>query len=68
MAKEFKIWEVNAKIVESTYGGFVDWDERFYNCPECGEPIYECDWSNEELLDICPICGFTDEDEEEEEE
>lgn len=68
MAKEFKIWEVNAKIVESTYGGFVDWDERFYNCPECGEPIYECDWSSSELLDLCPICGFTDEEEEEEEE
>lgn len=68
MAKEFKIWEVNAHVVESTYDGFVDWDERFYNCPECGEPVYECDWSNEELLELCPICGFTDKDEEEEEE
>lgn len=57
------MWEVNAKTVEDVYSGFVDWDERFYNCPECGEPVYESDWSVMELMDaICPICGFDEEE------
>lgn len=58
------MWEANAKMVEEVYGGYVDWEERFYNCPECGEPIYECDWSNEELeAFLCPVCLFgTEED------
>lgn len=55
-------WEENAKTVETVYGGFVDWEERFYNCPECGEPIYECDWTAEELETLCPVCGFEDEE------
>lgn len=57
------MWEANAKLVEEVYGGHVDWEERFYECPECGEPIYECDWSVNELLkELCPVCGFKDED------
>lgn len=56
-------WYTNAKFVEKVYGGYVDWEERFYNCPECGEPIYECDWDDKELREfICPICEFTEED------
>ena len=58
-------WEVNAKMVEADYGQYVNWEERFYNCPECGEPIYESDWSATELVDaICPVCGFDEESEE----
>lgn len=57
------MWEENAKIVETVYGGFVDWEERFYNCPECGEPIYESDWSTLDLVEICPVCGFSEEEE-----
>ena len=53
------MWESNAKYVENVFGGYVDWEERFYECPECGEPIYECDWDVDELLnELCPICGF----------
>lgn len=59
------MWEANAKIVEEIYGGYVDWEERFYNCPECGEPVYECDWTVDELLCLCPICGFDEDDENE---
>ena len=57
------MWEMNAKLVEEVYGGHVDWEERFYECPECGEPIYECDWSLSQLLrELCPVCGFKNED------
>lgn len=63
MGETKKIWEINAVIAESTFGSFVDWDERFYNCPECGEPIYEEDWDAEDLTSLCPICGFTEDDE-----
>ena len=53
------MWEKNAKKVAEEYGAFVDWEERFYTCPECGEPVYECDWFEHELwLILCPICGF----------
>lgn len=59
-------WESNANYVARVYGSFVDWDECFYICPECGEPIYECDWDEDELWDAyCPICGFMEEDGEE---
>lgn len=56
-------WEKNAKRVEEEFGGFVDWEERFYNCPECGEPIYECDWSDYTLSEeLCPVCDFSGEE------
>lgn len=59
-----KTWGENALIVESVYGGFVDWGERFYICPECDEPVYEDDWKEEELKsELCPICGFMRDDE-----
>lgn len=62
------MWEANAKLVVETYGGYVDWEERFYICPECGEPVYECDWDTIDLLEaLCPICGFDDFDEENDE-
>ena len=62
-------WESNANYVARVYGSFVDWDERFYLCPECGEPVYECDWDENTLCDeYCPICGFMEEDAEEDEE
>ena len=57
------MWEKNAIEVENVYGGYVDWEERFYNCPECDEPIYECDWSDEELKEhLCPVCEFNGEE------
>ena len=53
------MWEKNAIKVEKDYGCFVDWDERFYICPECGESVYECDWGNDDLFKyLCPICEF----------
>lgn len=52
-------WKANAIYVERECGSFVNYDEEFYLCPECGEPVYSCDWSAGELLDyVCPICGW----------
>ena len=56
-------WEKNAFNIKNIYGGFVDWEERFYNCPYCGEPIYEDDYTDEEHKEfLCPICEDIDED------
>lgn len=56
-------WEENAKYVSRIYGSHVDWEERFYICPECEEPVYECDWADEELrAHLCPICEFEEEE------
>lgn len=58
-------WEKNAYDVIINYGGHVDWEERFYICPSCGEPVYECDWESVDLFKIyCPICEDIDLEEE----
>lgn len=50
-------WNEVAKVVENDFGMQVDWEERFFVCPECGEPLYAEDWP-EYNWDTCPICGF----------
>jgi predicted RNA-binding Zn-ribbon protein involved in translation (DUF1610 family) len=61
------MWEERAKEVEEVYGGRVDWEERFYECPDCGDLVYECDWSEEDFdKSICPICGWSGEEEDKE--
>ena len=56
-------WESNAMFVQKEYGAYVDWEEHFYNCPFCDEPVYEDDWSDEELDEfLCPICEDYDRD------
>lgn len=56
--KNMTQWERNAVEARDTYGAHVDWEERFYECLECGEPIYECDWTEDELVNVlCPVCG-----------
>ena len=55
--KEKTQWERNAIEARNIYGAHVNWEERFYECPECGEPIYEDDWSERDLTEfLCPIC------------
>ena len=52
-------WETTAKLVYETYNAFVDWEERFFVCPECGEPIYEDDWNDYDYgWEQCPVCDF----------
>ena len=55
------VWEKVAHLTEANYGSYVDWKERFFLCPECGEPIYECDWADSDLINgdedfMCPVC------------
>lgn len=55
-------WEKIALQLQRDCGIHVDWEERFFECPECGEPIYECDWSDSDVftdeLELgCPVCG-----------
>lgn len=56
-------WRENAKLIEQVFGGFVNWEEEFYICPECGEPIYNDDWSNGYMAQfVCPVCELTEEE------
>lgn len=51
-------WEANAKEIEED-GGEVNWVERYYICFACGEPVYEGEWTREELREFaCPICEW----------
>lgn len=54
-------WESNAIFCSKECGSPVDFEERFYICPFCGEPVYEEDWP-EDVLNayICPICEDAD--------
>lgn len=60
-------WETMAKECEKEYGMFVDWEEKFYICPECDEPIYMVDYPFIEVNEYaedkepftmadCPVC------------
>lgn len=51
-------WEKAAAWCEETYGTYVDYEEEFFECPECGEPIYKCDWADYGVWTVCPICNF----------
>lgn len=56
-------WEEIAEKVAEDFGVMVDDEDRFFICPECGEPIYEDDWKESDCLGAdgeawyCPICG-----------
>ena len=55
-------WQYVATFIEEDYGGYVDWEEEFFLCPECGEPIYKCDYPHISLGMICPVCETMMED------
>lgn len=70
------LWEHIVETCNELYGSYVDGEERFFDCPNCREPIYQCDWTNAEAVLYCPICeapwygllGEEDEDDEDDEE
>ena len=50
-------WKQAANIASEVYGCFVDYEEGFFICPECDEPIYACDWQGHDFS-TCPVCEF----------
>lgn len=56
-------WYWAAKIVEEDFGGYVNWEEEYFICPECGEPVLADDWDDTDFSHgyICPICELGDE-------
>ena len=52
-------WSEVAKIVENDFDTQVDWAEKFFVCPDCGDVVYECDFNTDSVLALgyCPICG-----------
>lgn len=53
------MWYLNAKYLDEMCDVQVDWDEEFYICPECGEPVYADDWDEEFKDFLCPVCELT---------
>ena len=53
------MWEKLALCIDENYGTLVDFEERFFICPECSEPIYESDWTDKDIMESCPICKYT---------
>lgn len=58
-------WEQVARYCQEVYGSYIDWEERFYECCECGEPIYECDYNEYDDYypgagrgPVCPVCEY----------
>lgn len=60
---KIKSWEDAAKYCVRTFGVYIDYEERFFICPECGEPIYEEDWEDNHFhWYMCPVCEICWED------
>lgn len=56
-------WFKASEIVREEYGMQVDYEEEFFICPECGEPIYKEDYREFETgiedgntFFVCPVC------------
>ena len=48
-------WKDMAVFCEVTFGSHVDYEEGFFICPECDEPLYEDDYPGHDFH-TCPIC------------
>lgn len=61
------VWEHIARYVATTYDTEVNFNEEYFLCPECGEPVYACDYIDSDYFlgknayythgkVYCPIC------------
>ena len=54
-----KIWEIAAKAAEWD-GSEANMDVGYFICPQCGEVVFENDWTSSEMMEddcvVCPIC------------
>ena len=57
-----KTWYQAMEYCVASFGSYVDKEEGFFICPECGEPIYECDWDDHPDWTMCPVCEIFWED------
>lgn len=56
-------WKEAADFCRNTFGCHVNYKEKTFICPECGEPVYNDDWDDPNWVwDECPICGTPFED------
>ena len=60
------LWDRLARYVENDESMYVNWDEEYFICPECEEPIYKSDWMDSDYCHstrlekhkfYCPICN-----------
>lgn len=53
-------WEENIEYIKEYYGNdFINYDEGYYQCPICGDVVYEYDWKQIEFAEFrCPICEW----------
>lgn len=51
-----ELWESAAEICSTVYGTEVDWEEEFFICPYCLEPVYYEDLYEDWNGIFCPIC------------
>lgn len=50
-------WLEATVMCEELYGVEVNMKEGYFICPDCSEPIYECDWREHDDWEVCPVCG-----------
>lgn len=53
-------WELAAALVEEQ-GSECNYEEGYFICPHCNEPVFEGDWTDDQMFKdnsvICPICN-----------
>ena len=58
-------WYEAAEYSEEVFGSYADYEGEYFNCCECGEPLYKGDFPNHDWK-TCPICEYQFIEEEEE--
>lgn len=61
-------WERVATFIEKEFDTYINWEEEFFVCPECGDPVFKADYPMIEVGMLCPICEFAPDEEQGEEE
>lgn len=52
-------WGYVANYIEDSYGEeYLNWDEHYFICPNCGTRIYQSDWQNHNDWEVCSNCNF----------
>ena len=53
-------WELAAALAEEQ-GSECNYEEGYFVCPHCNEPIFEGDWTDDQMFKdnsvMCPICN-----------